>query len=270
MSEDDIKKELFEILNNGGLNNENRSIILSNYKHFLNNLEGVNISEKLYKFLYNPKVTYKGVKLKFISFSKGYDFTPELVNEENVFIYFEYIEKYKSLKGLQSLIKKNDFLHSFWNNIPGKTSKEKLYRIRNKLFDKVLCPICNKNKARFNMKKNCFGYCSTKCSNNSEEVKSKIKETTLKHFDGIGFQSKVILEKSKQTKLERYGDEYYNNKDKIIKTLLENYGGIGWSSKEIKEKAKQTNLEKYGFEYSLQNEEIRNKIKETNLEKCIK
>ena len=96
-----------------------------------------------------------------------------------------------------------------------------------------------------------------------------------------------------QTKLLRYGDEYYNNRDKYKQTNLERFGFTNPNMKqeikdkakikrkntclklygtdnimrlkEYQQKAKQTILEKYGVEHSMQNEEVKNKLKQTML-----
>lgn len=111
-----------------------------------------------------------------------------------------------------------------------------------------------------------------------------------------------IKEKIKNTKLERYGDSNYNNRDKFIKTLndnpdikenmiknsrkthLQNHGvenpfqditnmkrafkekfGVEnpFQSKEIKEKIKRTNINKYGVEYQSQRLDVKEKRKNT-------
>jgi len=54
-------------------------------------------------------------------------------------------------------------------------------------------------------------FCSKSCSN---------RHTMLKNPD----RSHHLLEKGRQTKLEKYGDEHYNNFNKSKETKLEKYG----------------------------------------------
>lgn len=104
------------------------------------------------------------------------------------------------------------------------------------------------------------------------------------------YQLESSIEKSKQTKLERYGNENYNNSNQQKQTMIDKYGvkcgynlpeiqekikskygGIGYASKIIQNKVKETNLEKYKVEYPIQNEDIKlkakNKMEQTFKEK---
>ncbi len=112
------------------------------------------------------------------------------------------------------------------------------------------CKICKLNFEVYKKYKKI--YCSKKCSNGDIEVKNKIiksqKNTYLKKYNGkhpmqIDFvkdnfknsmilkygvdsalKDKNFLNKSKVTKLIRYGDINYNNVDKIKETKLKLYG----------------------------------------------
>ena len=94
------------------------------------------------------------------------------------------------------------------------------------------------------------------------------------------YQLESSIEKSKQTKLERYGNENYNNSKQQKRTMIDKYGvscgynlpevqekikleygGIGYASKIIQDRIKITNQEKYGVDYPLQNQDISNKVK---------
>lgn len=76
-------------------------------------------------------------------------------------------------------------------------------------------------------------------------------------------------------KLEKYGDENYNNSEKSKQTCLEKYGvtnALNLHSKkpitkETIEKRKQTCLEKYGVDNPAKAKEIKDKIKKTNNER---
>lgn len=91
------------------------------------------------------------------------------------------------------------------------------------------------------------------------ELNERIKK------DSLSKKERMIL-KIKRTKLIKYNDEFYNNRNKYKKTCLEKYGVDNSSkNKEIQDKWKKTNKEKYGCENVFQNEKIKEKIKETNL-----
>ena len=145
------------------------------------------------------------------------------------------------------------------NDLP-KNSKHKI---------KVKCDICNKEKdislCRYNIntKNSKLKYaCSRKCAElkNKETVfnrygvynislldniKEKKVETCLKN-NNVKYpqQSKIIFEKSKLTKKQKYGDEFYQNN----------------------EKKRQTNINRYGVEHHSKNENIKEKTKKKQFE----
>ena len=102
---------------------------------------------------------------------------------------------------------------------------------------------CNKKSSFISFKKGYKQYCSNKCANNSTTSKKKFR----------------------QTKLEKYGSETYNNSDKMHKSKSEkdSYGLSGYYKQ--KESTKITNLEKYGVEYVLQSTIVKTKSKATKL-----
>lgn len=55
----------------------------------------------------------------------------------------------------------------------------------------------------------------------SEEGKSQIKESKLKHFGDSNYNN---ITKNHQTKQLRYGDKHYNNREKNTQTCMEKYG----------------------------------------------
>jgi len=70
--------------------------------------------------------------------------------------------------------------------------------------------------------------------------------------------------KSKETCLEKYGDENYNNREKNKETCLKKYGDENYNNRE---KYKETCLEKYGEEHYNKIEYYKNKIGISKLEK---
>lgn len=140
--------------------------------------------------------------------------------------------------------------------------------------------------------------CSKKCAINLQRSKmsedqliedsKRRRESAKKYLDA---HSKERDEKTRKTKLERYGDATYNNRDKASKTCCERYGvDNAAKSKESIEKTKRVKSAKYGDEsynnrekalstfqsrYGVDNpmhvETFKNKMQKTNLERygCI-
>jgi len=119
------------------------------------------------------------------------------------------------------------------------------------------------------LKKENEGIC--KCGNNTNFI--SISKGYRKHCSiKCSVNSKEIIEKRKQTCLERYGNENPSNNKEIIEkrkqTSIKNWGFDNPNkSKEVREKIKKTNLEKYEVEHPSQNKEIKEKIKHIYLNK---
>lgn len=74
--------------------------------------------------------------------------------------------------------------------------------------------------------------------------------------------------KKKKTRLEKYGDENFNNREKSIKTCSEKYGVTHYAmTEEYRIKFEETCLERYGFTSSNRSEMIKEKKYMTNLNK---
>ena len=66
--------------------------------------------------------------------------------------------------------------------------------------------------------------------------------------------------KSKQTKLEKYGDENYHNIEKAKETNLERYGfECYFQTSEFKEKFKQAMLKKYKVDHDWKSDKVKEK-----------
>ena len=145
---------------------------------------------------------------------------------------------------------------------------EKLYWFYNNINDYPKCKKCG-NKTKFiNALFGYSEYCCKKCSNSSEEKKTKTKQTNRIKFGGNAPAcSKDVLIKMKQTNLERHGDENFNNREQANKTLLERYNGIGNASEIIKTKQQKTMIDKYGKDNPMFIDSIKDKIRKNNLEK---
>ena len=132
----------------------------------------------------------------------------------------------------------------------------------------VECDICgNIKKLQFNSYiKNIKKYNIYSCSNSCAVFKNK--KTKLERYGDENYQN---IKKTKKTKLERYGDENYNNMEKTKKTNLERYGVVcSLQSKLTIEKTKKTNLERYGVEDSRKSEKVKINRRNTCINKYNK
>ena len=201
-------------------------------------------------------------------------------------IYVKYKKGYKvhpSLKRrgitLEDAIKEIPNLYEEAKNFP--SLEEMLYRAMNDVEKTPLCPYCNA-PSKFKYPKGYLATCGNrKCSHrlqmdtkrtlNPEDPFNtrKMKETLSKRTEE---DKQKIIEKRKNTTLERYGVEnVIQNKEinhKAKETILERYGVENVSqSKEIKQKRENTFLDKYGSKSFTGTEEWKEKTKKTNLEK---
>jgi hypothetical protein len=136
------------------------------------------------------------------------------------------------------------------------------------------CLYCNSDfeVRKKDIKKICSDECRKSWALLPQNVENRInlsKEAIKEQFgvDNV-FQLEHIKEKSKKTKLEKYGDENYNNLEKNKLTTFERYGVFhATQNEEIKKKVKKTIKERYGVEHHLKLPEIREKQKKTNLKK---
>lgn len=123
---------------------------------------------------------------------------------------------------------------------------------------KRICKFCGKEydweEGQLNWTKNGPGICN-----------GNIRSDT---FCSYKCGKKDRLNKSKQTKLKKYGNENYNNIQKSKETCLKKYG-VEYITQtiEFKEKSKETCLKKYGTEYSIQSLNSKEKSKQTKKEK---
>ena len=119
-----------------------------------------------------------------------------------------------------------------------------------------LCPVCGK---RCNFESFGYGYkkhCSRICLGKDEEVKNHREETNLKLYGGVGFASKQLSNKQKETMLEIYGvDNYFKtNEHKIY---------ISTHKNELNKIKEETYLYRYGVKWGSQSERFRKNIRIT-------
>ena len=134
---------------------------------------------------------------------------------------------------------------------------------------KVLCRACNISDTKTNITEEL-----------KHEINEKRKKTNLKKF---GVETPLVTERSRMslsridvsekvkkietTKLERYGQAHYNNREKARNTMNEKYGCHSSCVDEIKDKKESTCLKKYGHTSSLMNDAVKQKSRQTKLEK---
>jgi len=194
----------------------------------------------------------------------------------------EYYMEYVSIEDFRNIkikkIKSNENLERYLTNI---------------------CLECKEPKCKLNSFGKGFSiFCSESCTNknieHNENKKDKTKKALVKKY-GVNNPSLIVgnTEKIKRTKIKKYGDESYINRDKQIQTLKERYGdnitsytqtneykskvketslikyGVEHFTKSniVKDKQRETFINNYGVEYNLQDPEIRKRIENTNLEK---
>lgn len=138
--------------------------------------------------------------------------------------------------------------------------KESSYRIINKIEEVPKCPICGKSCVFVYGK---GGYVSN-CRSKDCKRAYRIKRNNEIYGSNSPFGNKAIIDKCKETRLNKYGHEYYSNWEKSKQTCLEKYGTTSWlSSEESKNRLK----EKYGVEYGFQSKEIWEKTRQATIEK---
>jgi len=117
------------------------------------------------------------------------------------------------------------------------TFSEELYHYFNNIVNPTVCKKCLLKKPKFQgLSRGYLEYCSSSCSNNSEEVKKTKEEVSIKKY-GVSnpAKSKHIIEK-------------------IQKTFNETYGGNPFTLNEFKSRIRETNTIKYGSPYPLSSE----------------
>ena len=158
----------------------------------------------------------------------------------------EYIQQFLAKKGICNL-STNEINALKQIEIQGfETYQEKAWAIHNNVFDRPLCPVCNKITKFGNFSNGFAKHCSATCSSSNLQT----------------------VNKAKATKLQRYGNENYRNDEQRIITNIERYGGPNpMHSEEVKAKIVQTNNERYGVDNPMQNSVIKQKADQTNLER---
>ena len=121
---------------------------------------------------------------------------------------------------------------------------------------------------RLQAKETCLKKYGVENQNQSDFIKEAKKQTFISKY-GVDNAVKIsgVLEKIANTKLEKYGDSKYNNRDLAKETFISKYGVENYNNRDL---AKKTTFERYGVEnYSNSIErhkresEIQDKINDT-------
>lgn len=97
-------------------------------------------------------------------------------------------------------------------------------------------------------------HCSPKCTNDDQEVREKTRNICNERYGGIGFASKELSDKVKQTNLERLGVEFASQsekwRDKVRETSQRKWHVDNpFQSEEVKEKTRNTIMQKHGVDH---------------------
>jgi len=132
--------------------------------------------------------------------------------------------------------------------------------------------LCCKNKF-FVRKKETKQICSEECRQKwaamPENIDKRIvaSKQAVKEKFGVEnvFQLENVKDKLKNTKLEKYGDENYNNPEKMLETKDEKYGE-NWGKEWYKNMSNEM-MKNFGVSHPLQSKIFLDKLKETNSKK---
>jgi hypothetical protein len=144
--------------------------------------------------------------------------------------------------------------------------RETFLRIYFNIENRPKCPFCDK-PVKWRGKRYLNKLFADTCGD--KECWLKYREQTMIDKFGVSHLGcpQESVEKIKKTKLERYGDPGYCNKEKRFTTNLEKYGNIVGVNEEVIEKRKQTSIEHFGVPVPTQSEIVKEKYRQTCLKK---
>lgn len=136
---------------------------------------------------------------------------------------------------------------------------EVLYKLKNNITEIPRCLGCGIQLRFLSFSQGYGKWCNSKCQLSNKEFIAY--RTSLLNY-------KEINKKSKETKLKKYGDENYNNREKSKITCKEKYGTEEvLNIEEVRKKIKETSLQRYGVESYSMTDECLAKIRKTKLER---
>ena len=141
-------------------------------------------------------------------------------------------------------------------------------------YGKFCCCSCSaKNiETRNNCKKTCLEKYGVDNPSKADVIKDKIFKEQIEKYGGIGFASKSLLQKQRETMVKKYGVEAAAQSEEIMnkikKTNLERYGAENVLASEYgKSKYKETMIKKYGVDNPSKSTEIMENRNKTNLKR---
>lgn len=145
--------------------------------------------------------------------------------------------------------------------------RETFLRIYFNIEHRPKCPFCDK-PVKWRGKRHPNKLFADTCGDTECWVKYR-EETLIKKYGYVANfgGTKESVEKIKKTKLERYGDPGYCNKEKRFATNLEKYGNTVGVNEEVIKKRKQTTIEHFGVQVPAQSEIVKDKYRQTCLKK---
>lgn len=145
-----------------------------------------------------------------------------------------------------------------------------------------VCEVCGKPvefvKYYFGYRKTCSKACAAQMTVDGGR-ETKLEKYGDSHYNNKEKNQQTKLEKygnafylnheqGRQTKLERYGSANYNNMEKNKQTCLERYGTTSANRlPEVKEKQRRTLFERYGVNTPMESEKVKQKYAENYLKK---
>jgi hypothetical protein len=154
--------------------------------------------------------------------------------------------------------------------------------------DGIVPDRCETCKEWINFQESMSVLCDT-CK--KEEANRKRRLTNLDKYGHVSANGNFdVQQKSKQTRLERYGSEVWNNQEKaketclskygvehpmklpeiqkkVLQTQIDVYGDVLTKTDFFKDKSKISMMERYGVDHPMQSTEVKNRLKNTNIEK---
>ena len=160
-----------------------------------------------------------------------------------------------------------EFYDYLINTYPNLSFREKLYWYYNNITELPKC-ICG-NPVKFNnIKLGYQRYCCKKCLNNDPLKLQKSKQTCLERYGDENFRN---IKKSQQTSMSRYGvTNVMKSKEKSqqsINTRKKKYGGCGNASPISSQKYKDTCMSRYGYDNPMKNYIVQQRLFKNNLDR---
>ena len=152
---------------------------------------------------------------------------------------------------------------------------QKLYHYLYNDFDLKfgICPECGKRSTFRSFPDGYMTYCSSKCAQNSNNVRNNIMKTNMSRYGcTCSLGNEFVKQKREKTWINNYGTDNPAKSEKIQKKIKKTNVSKycvehPLQNDDVQKKMKQTCLEKYGVEYYTQCEDYIEKTKITNLEK---